>query len=165
MAIQIKSLDQLKLMRAAGKIVWQTLTEIKSAAAIGVTTVELDEIARNILASNGATSSFLGYHGYPSVICASVNEEVVHGIPNKRKLQNGDVLSIDFGAIVDGWHADAAISFGIGEIETADQKLMQTCEESMWVGIAAGKVGACRTYKVKRCLRNFARIWWTWNRK
>jgi len=145
MAIQIKSLDQLKLMRAAGKIVWKTLTEIKSAAAIGVTTVELDEIARNILAANGATSSFLGYHGYPSVICASVNEEVVHGIPNKRKLQNGDVLSIDFGAIVDGWHADAAISFGIGEIETADQKLMQTCEESMWVGIAAGKVGASLT--------------------
>ena len=113
--------------------------------SIGVTTVELDEIARNILAANGATSSFLGYHGYPSVICASVNEEVVHGIPNKRKLQNGDVLSIDFGAIVDGWHADAAISFGVGEIETADQKLMQTCEESMWVGIAAGKVGASLT--------------------
>ncbi len=142
MAIQIKTLEQLKLMRSAGKIVWQTLIEIKKTAAVGVTTEELDQLAREILSSNGATSSFLGYHGYPSVICASVNEEVVHGIPNKRKLQNGDLLSIDFGAIVEGWHADAAISFGIGEVEAADQKLMQACEESMWAGIAAGKVGA-----------------------
>jgi methionyl aminopeptidase len=121
MAIQLKSLDEIKLMRAAGKIVWQTLTEIKKQSAIGVTTEELDQLAREILSLNGATSSFLGYHGYPSVICASVNEEVVHGIPNKRKLQNGDLLSIDFGAIVDGWHADAAISFGIGEVDAADQ--------------------------------------------
>jgi methionyl aminopeptidase len=106
-----------------------------------MTTIELDEIAVANLKKHNATPSFLGYHGFPAVICASVNEEVVHGIPNKRKLISGDVLSIDFGAIIDGWHGDAAISFGLGEIEAADQKLMDVCQESMWRGIAAGRAG------------------------
>jgi methionyl aminopeptidase len=106
-----------------------------------MTTLELNEIAVANLAKHGAKSSFLGYHGFPAVICASVNEEVVHGIPNKRKLISGDVLSIDFGAIIDDWHGDAAISFGLGEVDPADQKLMDVCEESMWRGIAAGKKG------------------------
>jgi methionyl aminopeptidase len=141
MAIELKNLDQLKSMRKAGLVVADTLQLLKQSAKVGMTTLELNEIAVANLAKHGAKSSFLGYHGFPAVICASVNEEVVHGIPNKRKLISGDVLSIDFGAIIDDWHGDAAISFGLGEVDPADQKLMDVCEESMWRGIAAGKKG------------------------
>jgi len=141
MAIELKNLDQLKSMRKAGLVVADTLQLLKQSAQVGMTTLELNEIAVANLAKHGAKSSFLGYHGFPAVICASVNEEVVHGIPNKRKLISGDVLSIDFGAIIDDWHGDAAISFGLGEVDPADQKLMDVCEESMWRGIAAGKSG------------------------
>ena len=141
MAIELKNLEQLKSMRKAGLVVADTLKLIKDSAQVGMTTIELDEIAVANLKKHNATPSFLGYHGFPAVICASVNEEVVHGIPNERKLISGDVLSIDFGAIIDGWHGDAAISFGLGEIEAADQKLMDVCQESMWRGIAAGRAG------------------------
>ena len=141
MAIEIKDLDQLRSMRKAGLVVAETLKLIKEQAQIGMTTLDLNDLAISNLAKHGATSSFLGYHGFPAVICASVNEEVVHGIPNKRKLISGDLLSIDFGAIIEGWHGDAAISFGLGEVDPADQKLMDVCEESLWRGIAAGKKG------------------------
>jgi methionyl aminopeptidase len=141
MAIELKNLDQLKSMREAGLVVADTLQLLKQSAQVGMTTLELNEIAVTNLSKHSAKSSFLGYHGFPAVICASVNEEVVHGIPNKRKLISGDVLSIDFGAIIDDWHGDAAISFGLGEVDPADQKLMDVCEESMWRGIAAGKKG------------------------
>ncbi len=141
MAIEIKDLDQLRSMRKAGLVVADTLKQIKAQAKIGMTTLDLNDLAISNLAKHGATSSFLGYHGFPAVICASVNEEVVHGIPNKRKLISGDLLSIDFGAIIEGWHGDAAISFGLGEVDPADQKLMDVCEESLWCGIAAGKKG------------------------
>jgi len=142
MAIEIKNLEQLKSMRKAGLVVAETLKLIKEQAQIGMTTLDLNDLAITNLAKHGATSSFLGYHGFPAVICASVNEEVVHGIPNKRKLTSGDLLSIDFGAIIEGSHGDAAISFGLGDVDPADQKLMDVCEESLWRGIAAGKKGA-----------------------
>lgn len=141
MAIELKSLDELKSMRKAGLVVAETLKLIKENTQIGMTTLDLNAMAITNLEKHGAKSSFLGYHGFPAVICASVNEEVVHGIPNKRKLISGDLLSIDFGAIIEDWHGDAAISFGLGEIDPADQKLMDVCEESMWRGIAAGKKG------------------------
>ena len=141
MAIQIKTLDQLKLMRKAGLVVASALDLMRAAIAPGVTTLELDAIAVEHLKKNNATPSFLNYHGYPNVICASVNHEVVHGIPNARPMVIGDVISIDFGAIVDGWHGDSAFSVGVGKIDPADQKLMDVCDESMWRGIAAGKVG------------------------
>jgi methionyl aminopeptidase len=141
MAIQLKTLDQLKSMRKAGLVVAHTLNMIRDSAEIGMTTVDLDLLAVRSLDKYNAKSSFKGYHGYPSVICASVNEEVVHGIPNKRALQDGDILSVDFGAIIDGWHGDAAISIGMGNVDPADQKLMDVCEESMWRGIAAGVKG------------------------
>jgi len=141
MAIQIKTFEQLQLMRKAGLVVGQALELMKGAIAPGVTPLELDAIAADFLKANNATPSFLNYHGYPNVICASVNHEVVHGIPNERPLANGDIISIDFGAIVNGWHGDAAFSIGIGETDPEDQKLMDTCEGSMWRGIAAAKVG------------------------
>jgi methionyl aminopeptidase len=141
MVIQIKTLEQLKLMRKAGLVVAEALNLMKAAIAPGVTPLELDAIAADYLEANNAIPSFLNYHGYPNVICASVNHEVVHGIPNERPLVEGDLISIDFGAIVDGWHGDSAFSVGVGKIDPEDQKFMDTCEESMWRGIAAAKVG------------------------
>jgi len=128
-------------MRKAGLVVGQALELMKAAIKPGVTPLELDAIAADYLKANNAVPSFLNYHGYPNVICASVNHEVVHGIPNERPLVSGDIISVDFGAIVNGWHGDSAFSIGVGEIDPEDQKLMDTCEESMWRGIAAAKVG------------------------
>ena len=113
----------------------------------GATTGQLDEIARDVLADNGATSSFLGYkaHGavpYPGVICASLNDEVVHGIPGARTLAEGDLLSIDFGAIVDGWNGDAAVTLPIGEVRPDVAALSRVTEASMWAGLAQARVGA-----------------------
>ena len=112
-----------------------------------MTTGELDAIARDVLADNGATSSFLGYkaHGavpYPGVICASVNHEVVHGIPADRVLRDGDLLSVDFGAIVDGWNGDAAISILVGEVAPEVAELSRVTEASLWAGLAAARAGA-----------------------
>ena len=141
MAIQMKSLEQLQLMRRAGLVVAQALNLMKAAIAPGVTPLELDAIAADYLQAHSSLPSFLNYHGFPNVICASVNHEVVHGIPNERPLVQGDIISIDFGAIVNGWHGDSAFSIGVGTIDLEDQKLMDTCEGSMWRGIAAAKVG------------------------
>jgi len=141
MAIQIKTLEQLQLMRKAGLVVGAALDLMKAAIKPGVTTLDLDAIAVDYLKANNAIPSFLNYHGFPNVICASVNHEVVHGIPNERELVEGDIISIDFGAIVSGWHGDSAFTIGVGAIDPADQKLMDTCEQSMWQGIAAAKIG------------------------
>ena len=123
MRIQIKTLDQLQKMRKAGLVVADALRQMKEAAKPGVTTLELDAIAVDVLKTNNAQPSFLNYHGYPNVICASVNHEIVHGIPTERPLQDGDILSVDFGAIVDGWHGDSAWSIGIGKVAPEDQLL------------------------------------------
>jgi methionyl aminopeptidase len=136
-AIQIKTPAQIARMYAAGQVVARTLAALADAVRPGVTTAELDSIAEREIRSAGAVPSFLGYFGYPASICASVNEQVVHGIPSERqRLRTGDVISIDCGAILDGWHGDAAISVGVGEIEPADQALLDACEASMWAGIA-----------------------------
>jgi methionyl aminopeptidase len=101
----------------------------------------LDAIAAANIKRGGGTSNFLGYHGYPATICISINDEIVHGIPGDRIIQDGDVVSIDCGAIIDGWHGDAAFSYGVGTVDPADQKMIDVCEESMWRGFAAAKVG------------------------
>jgi len=142
MAIQIKTLDQLRIMRRAGLVVAQIHGAIREAIKPGMTTDALDVIAAAVLKRGGATSNFLNYHGFPAVICVSVNDEIVHGIPGSRIINDGDVVSIDCGAIIDGWHGDAAFSIGVGAVSADDQKLMDVCEESMWRGIAAGKNGA-----------------------
>ena len=141
MAIQIKNLDQLKVMRRAGLVVAEIHQLIREAIKPGMTTSALDAIAAAHIKRSGAISNFFNYHGFPATICVSINDEIVHGIPGPRIINEGDVVSIDCGAIIDGWHGDAAFSIGIGAVDPQDQKLMQTCEESMWVGIAAGKNG------------------------
>ncbi|WP_375480599.1 type I methionyl aminopeptidase [uncultured Jatrophihabitans sp.] len=138
--IELKSPEQIATMRAAGLVVAAALAAMRDAVAPGVSTGDLDAIARDMLKAAGATPSFLGYHGYPAVICASVNDKVVHGIPSAaEKLMEGDLISIDFGAIVDGWHGDSAISAQVGEIAADVAELSAACEASMWDGIAAAR--------------------------
>src|SRR4051794_4856421 len=140
-AIEIKSPEQIAQMRRAGLVVGETLELLRAAVRPGVTTGELDAIAADHIRSRGATPNFLDYHGYPATICASVNDEVVHGIPGDRALAEGDIVSLDCGAIVDGWHGDAAITVGVGEVGPELVDLMRVCEESLWRGLAAVRLG------------------------
>jgi len=141
-AIEIKTPGQIALMREAGLVVAETLSLLSSAVKPGVTTGELDAIAERHIRSRGATPNFLGYHGFPATICASVNDEVVHGIPGDRVLQEGDLVSLDCGAIVQGWHGDAAITVAVGgSVSDELRELMRVCEESMWRGFAAARLG------------------------
>jgi len=145
--IQLKSPGQVRLMRQAGLVVARALAAMRDAVAPGVSTLDLDAIARDVLAQAGATSSFLGYDigtgPFPAVICASVNERIVHGIPSKDEvLREGDLISLDFGAVVDGWHADAAISVPVGEVSAEVAELSAATRRALWDGIAAIQVGA-----------------------
>ena len=141
--IELKSPEQMLLMRRAGLVVADAHAAIRDRVAAGVTTADLDAVAAQVLADAGASSSFLGYHGYPAVLCVSVNDEVVHGIPGGRVLEPGDVVSADFGAIVDGWHGDAAFSMLVpgGSATQVDDELVATTEAAMWAGIAALATG------------------------
>jgi methionyl aminopeptidase len=139
--VTLKTSDQIAKMREAGKVVAAMLAATRDAVKPGITTAELDRIAADILARAGAVSSFLGYYGYPATICTSVNEQIVHGIPSKRKLKEGDIVGIDAGAIVDGWHADAAITVPVGKISAQAQKLIDVTGEALARGIAAATVG------------------------
>jgi methionyl aminopeptidase len=141
--IQIKNEEQVELMRGAGLVVGRTLELLRSAVAPGVSTGELDRIAEESIRSAGAVPSFKGYHGYPGSICASVNEQIVHGIPSAaRVLADGDLISVDCGAILDGWHGDAAITIPVGAVSEADLALSAACEEALHAGIAAAQPGA-----------------------
>src|SRR5690606_31000106 len=120
----------------------RTLETVTASVAPGVTTAELDELAEETIRSAGAKPSFLGYHGFPACICTSVNDEVVHGIPSRRRvLRDGDVLSVDCGAIVDGWHGDAAVTVPVGEVSAELLRLLEVTEESLWQGLAAARPG------------------------
>lgn len=144
--IELKSEDQIAVMRRAGLVVARALREMAAAAAPGVSTGELDALARDVLKDEGATSNFLGYDigngPFPGVICASINERIVHGIPSTdTKLADGDILSIDFGAVVDGWHGDAAITVCVGDVDDDSRELSDVCEQSLWDGLAAARPG------------------------
>ena len=155
-AIELKSTDELATMRAAGLVVARTLDQIRTSLTPGMTTLDIDTIARDMLSTHGATSNFLGYHGFPAVICVSVNEEVVHGIPGKRVLREGDLVSVDFGAVVDGWHGDAAISIAVGELPADVRALSEATEASMWAGMRQARVGGRLTdisHAVEQSLR------------
>ncbi|WP_436495654.1 type I methionyl aminopeptidase [Actinokineospora sp. HUAS TT18] len=139
--VELKTPGELDAMRAAGEVVAAALAAVREAADVGVRLLELDEVARSVLASRGAKSSFLNYRPrfaptpFPAVICASVNDLIVHGIPDKSKLQDGDLVSIDFGANIDGWHGDAAVSFTVGHADPADVVLIETAEAALAAAI------------------------------
>jgi methionyl aminopeptidase len=140
--IQLKTPEQFALMRRAGLVVGRTLETLRAAAAPGVSTADLDAIAAKSISDAGAEPSFLGYMGYPATICTSVNDVIVHGIPSsKAVLKDGDIISIDCGAIVDGWHGDAAITIPVGDIDPADQALLDACEAALHAGVAKAVSG------------------------
>lgn len=133
-------------MAAAGAVVGAALVAVREAAKPGVSTLELDAVAESVIRSAGATPSFKGYHGFPGSICSSVNDRVVHGIPSATELlAEGDLVSIDCGAILDGWHGDSAWTFGVGELSRADAELSEATRLSLEAGIAAMVEGAALT--------------------
>lgn len=142
MSIIIKSDLEIELMSRAGRIVAEVLKKLKSEVRPGITTKELDEVAAREVVKLGGTPSFKGYRGYPANICVSINEEIVHGIPDKRILMNGDLVSIDFGAIYEGFQGDAALTVGVGKLTKEAAKLMEITENSLQAGIKAAKAGA-----------------------
>ncbi|MGN6161181.1 MAG: type I methionyl aminopeptidase [Marmoricola sp.] len=141
--IELKTPEQIEKMRVAGLLVGRTLEVLRAAVRPGISTRELDAIAEQHIRDHGGIPSFLGYGHppFPGTICASVNDAIVHGIPGDRVLQEGDAISIDCGAIVEGWHGDAAITVAVGEIRPDVLELMRVTEESMWRGIAAARLG------------------------
>jgi methionyl aminopeptidase len=141
--IQLKTPDQIEKMRAAGLVVAEALRRMREAVAPGVSTADLDAIAESTIREAGAVPSFKGYHGFPASICSSVNEQVVHAIPSPQQvLRDGDLISIDCGAVLGGWHGDAAITVGVGEVDPALLKMAEVAEDAMWAGIAAAARGA-----------------------
>jgi methionyl aminopeptidase len=140
--VEIKTPEQLAKMREAGLVVARTLRIVAGAVSPGVSTGELDLLAEREIRAAGATPSFKGYHEYPATICTSVNDEIVHAIPDPaRRLRAGDIISIDCGAIVDGWHGDAAVTVGVGAISAEHTALLQACEAALWRGIAQARPG------------------------
>ncbi len=140
--VQIKTPEQIELMRIAGKVVADTLETLRISVTPGITTGELDLIARDCIYGAGATPSFLGYYGFPAVICTSINEVVVHGIPGDKVVNEGDLISIDCGAIVDGWHGDAAITvIASTNLQPGIQKLSDVTRASLDAGIKATVAG------------------------
>ena len=139
--IEIKTPEQIALMREAGLVVARTLELLRAAVAPGMTTHALDTLAEESIRSHGAVPSFLGYHGFPASICTSVNDEVVHGIPGDRVLEAGDQISIDCGAILAGWHGDAAVTVGVGDIEPDAAELSRVTEDALWQGLASARAG------------------------
>ena len=140
--ISIKSEREISLMRKAGNIVYRTHKYLEPYIKPGITTKELDKLAYDFIISQDATPSFLNYEGFPASICASINEEVVHGIPGNRKLKNGDIIGIDIGACYKGYHGDAARTFAIGKISPEKQKLIDVTKECFFEGVKTLKEGS-----------------------
>ncbi len=160
--IQIKTEDEIARMREAGLVVGRALEKMRSAVAPGVTTLELDAIAEAEIRGAGAVPSFKGYLPHPQVppfpgsICASVNDEIVHGIPGGRVLREGDIIAIDCGAILDGWHGDAAFTAPVGEVAAELTELMRVCEDAMWHGFAAARLGG-RVSDIGHAIESYVR--------
>jgi methionyl aminopeptidase len=140
--ITIKGQREFDAMRRAGKVVARVHRQLREAAVPGVTMLELDRMAARIIAEGDCTPNFLNYHGFPAHVCLSPNEVIVHGIPDDRRVAEGDILSLDAGAIYQGWHADAALTFAVGEIPAEVQALLDATEKALWVGIEASVPGA-----------------------
>ncbi len=150
-----RSADELHKMRKAGKVVAEMHEATRAAIRPGVTTLELNEVAAEVLTKRGARSNFLNYHGFPAVICTSPNEMIVHGIPGPYVLQEGDIISIDCGAIVEGYHGDAAYTAGVGEISSLAKRLIEVTERSLWAGIDQLVIGN-RLHEVGRAVQDVA---------
>jgi methionyl aminopeptidase len=142
LSIQLKSPEQIGRMRSAGLVVAAALARTREAVAPGVSTADLDAVAESVIRDAGAVPSFKGYHGFPASICSSINEQIVHAIPSPRQvLREGDLITIDCGAILDGWHGDAAITVPVGSVDPALLRLAEVAEDAMWAGIAAAARG------------------------
>jgi methionyl aminopeptidase len=140
--IQIKTAHEIELMRASGLVTAGALKAVRAAVRPGVSTGELDAVAEDYIRSQGAVPNFLGYHGFTGTICTSINDEIVHGIPNPdRRLAEGDNISIDCGAILRGWHSDSAITVTVGQPSAQDAGLLEVTERSMWAGLAKAVAG------------------------
>jgi methionyl aminopeptidase len=140
--IELKDPAEIEAMRAAGAVVAAALAAVADLAKPGVSTAELDALAEQVIRDAGAVPSFKGYHGFPGSICASVNEQIVHGIPSRdRVLADGDLVSVDCGAILDGWHGDSAVTIPIGTVSASDLALSAACREALEAGIAAARPG------------------------
>ena len=155
MAITIKTKDQVDKMRIAGGILADLIDILEEMIRPGITTDELDKVAEDFIRSRGAEPSFLGYGGYPKTLCTSVNEEIVHGIPSSRKLKNGDIISIDMGAYINGYHGDCARTYGVGEISEADRKLIEVTQQSFFEGIKFAKAGN-HLYEISAAVQAYA---------
>src|SRR3954464_8208207 len=155
--IQIKTEAEIALMRQAGLVVGRTLEKLKAAVAPGMTTADLDAIAEESIRGEGAIPSFKGYRGFPACICTSINSEIVHGIPSgKAVIRDGDVVSIDCGAIVEGYHGDSAVTVAVGEVSPAKRELLRVTEESLWHGMAAARLGG-RLVDISRAIEGYIR--------
>ncbi len=150
-----RSPDELNKMRKAGKVVAEMHEATRAAIRPGVTTMQLNEVAAEVLAKRGARSNFLNYHGFPAVICTSPNDMIVHGIPGDYKLKEGDIISIDCGAIVEGYHGDAAYTAGVGKISDVAQRLIDATERSLWAGIDQLTIGN-RLHEIGRAVQKVA---------
>ena len=150
-----RSADELAKMRKAGRVVAEIHEATRAMIRPGVTTAEINEVAADVIANRGARSNFLNYHGFPAVICTSPNDMIVHGIPGDYVLQEGDILSVDCGAIVEGYHGDAAYTMGVGEISDVARRLIEVTERSMWAGIAE-LVAGNRLHEVGRAVQDVA---------
>lgn len=151
----LKSAADIEKMKAAGKIVEDTLLAMEQMAKVGITTQELDAAAHELIISRGAKPSFLGYRGYPKSICTSVNEQVVHGIPGKYRLKSGDILSVDVGAMIGGWHGDAARTFFIGDVSDDVKRLVYVTQRCFFEGLKYAKVGY-RLYDISAAIQDYA---------
>ncbi|MDR7246762.1 type I methionyl aminopeptidase [Priestia megaterium] len=150
-----KTPEEIEVMRDAGRIVALTHQELKKHIAPGITTIELDAIAENFIRQHDAIPSFKGYNGFRGSVCASVNEELVHGIPGERKLNEGDIISLDIGAKFGGYHGDSAWTYGVGKISLENQELLDVTEQSLYKGLAEAKPGE-RLSNISHAIQQYA---------
>ena len=151
----IRSAEEIAKMRKAGRVVAEIIEKTRAAIRPGVTTLEIDAVARSVIESRGARSNFLNYHGFPAVICTSPNDMIVHGIPGDYLVEEGDLLSVDCGAIVEGYHGDAAYTVAVGEVSAVARRLVEVTERSLWAGIDAMVPGG-RLHDIGRAVQQVA---------
>ena len=154
MAITIKTEEQSEKMRVAGQILARLDEILRAEIKPGVSTKHLDAIAEEYIRSQGAVPSFKGYSGFPASICASINEEVVHGIPSRRTLRDGDIISIDMGSYINGYHGDCARTYGVGEISEKDKKLIEITRQSFFEGIKYARAG-CHLHEIGAAVQKY----------